>query len=84
MIKRGYLYRHQNKTYQYLGRVEHMGTGEILAILRSFKDEKTFIKNHEEFEWLVETGEYEREVVTNGLQNSQKSVATCFKPSTND
>ncbi len=63
-MKPGYFFKHHDQTYQYIGKVEHKSTGEVLAVLKSFKQGKTYVMNHTEFEWLVETEEYKREVIT--------------------
>ncbi|MGY0692644.1 hypothetical protein ACW2QC_07595 [Virgibacillus sp. FSP13] len=60
-MKKGEFYRKQTNSqgvYCYNGKVEHMDTGEELAVLMSFKDKRTYVINKEWFEALVNAGDY--------------------------
>lgn len=62
IVNRG-IYKNDQETYSFSGMVEQIETGERFAVLKSFRDGKTFVMNLSKFEKLVESGEFVKEGV---------------------
>ncbi|SDJ20381.1 hypothetical protein [Natribacillus halophilus] len=60
-LKKGQFYHevgNLQSTVCYLGKAQHMDTGNDMAILRSFKDPKTFVMDKTDFECRIDNGDF--------------------------